>query len=112
MATSDASNLCSHHVLKVTAYEMTRTVLWEAGLRTDRKDSNHFGVDDAPHRTARLAGYIAGEEKLTKREIKRWQELGIMDTDGRVRIDDVTSGVAWMLIAMVWDGKMQKVNTQ
>lgn len=60
------------------------------------------------HRTARLAGYICGEERLSSQEKKRWKELKVMDEEDRVRMKDTGDGIEWLMIAMVWEGKLSK----
>jgi len=61
-------------------------------------------------KVARLAGYMNEENKLTKPEIARWKSLAIMNDKGQIGMEDPQSGIEWILLALIYEGKVERVN--
>lgn len=83
---------------KETAFELMKDAMEKAG----------FDDKETVNRLARLAGYACGEVKLTEEEKIRWRQLHVMTDDDRICMTDIGDTTEWILIGLVYEGKMMK----
>ena len=58
-----------------------------------------------------LLDYILYDEPLSQWKKKKFRDCGVIDKKGKIYLDDPTSLTEWILIALCYEGKVEKVLT-
>jgi hypothetical protein len=94
--------------------EMELILQMEADKWFTHEDLQQDKMGEAVRRLARLILYIGGDnvDPLEREEVRRWQELGVMDDKERVIIDDPKSSIEWILILAADMGFVKRVSAK